>query len=318
MIKIIRKKYKILLSFILGILVVGIISTSATTVILGRNVDFTSTTDLISSNVQDAIDEVYTKSDIRKSSNFVEAYTYNQTSGAVNYCITGNEDTCEVSECYKDKTTGKCNAGDIIRYKVNTQDVVTFHVMYNDKDTITMQSQRNTIYNTAWITALDYSGSTTYKNDKGPLTALNALESATAGWSNVEDQTYSIGDENATLGYSGCSAYNSCSDAKYALSRTAKSRMITAQEATNLGCSDQSKSCAYWMNNYLLLSNLFGGTYSDDSTANGCQNNYGYWTLSSNSSTNYAAWFVNRNGNIYYSNEINCSVGARAVVVVNK
>ncbi len=182
--KFINKNYKYLIPFILVITITGIVTHAEEIVISSKSVGYTNS-NLDVDNVSDAIDKLYEKTKLSKQGNFIEAYKYNEST-----CVTGEEDTCVRSTCYKDTTKGACNAGNIIKYKVRDSEVVTFHVMYNDASTITMQAQKNTVYNTAWITALDYSGSTTYKNDKGPLTILTALESATAGWSNVNDITY--------------------------------------------------------------------------------------------------------------------------------
>lgn len=49
---------------------------------------------------------------------FAAAYTYNQTKGVSNYCITGMESVCKKTACYNIRTAGSCPAGTIIRYKV--------------------------------------------------------------------------------------------------------------------------------------------------------------------------------------------------------
>ena len=76
--------------------------------------------------------------------NILEAYTYNQTTGDEHFCVTGDEETCQESTCYKTKTEGSCPAGTIIKYKVNNSTTETFHVMYDDASSITMQTQKNT------------------------------------------------------------------------------------------------------------------------------------------------------------------------------
>ena len=153
-------------------------------------------------------------------------------------------------------------------------------------------------------------------NNKGPLTILAALESATAGWSNVEDQTYSIGDDTTTLGYSGCSEYNNCESNTYTLdSRTAKSRMITVQEAEALGCTQSTLSCPIWMINYLHNSTTYRGTEND--TIAGTN----YWTMSAHSSATYSSfpWVLDRRGFLCINQVVKtATIGARAVVVVSK
>ncbi len=126
--------------------------------------------------------------------------------------------------------------------------------MFDNGSTMTMQSQRNTVYNTYW--------SNDSNIDSGPLPALSILESVTAGWGNVNDLTYTMGTtvfkDNA---YTGCNSSSSCTINTYTLSsRTAKARIITVQEAKALGCSESTKSCPIWMYNYLYKSSSNGGT----------------------------------------------------------
>ena len=317
----VKKNYKVVIGIIIGITIsIGIgVSAVATKDITYDN----SKSGLTSTNLQGAIDEVYKKTDIRNYDNIVSAYTYNSST-----CVTGEEETCVKTTCYKSTTAGSCPAGTIIKYKVNDTDIVTFHVMYDNGTTMTMQSQKNTVNNTMWISAADYatentdstSCSNTSCNDEGPMTVLVALERATRGWTNVNDQTYTMGTtvfkDNA---FTGC-YYNSCTTNTYTLdARTAKARMITTQEITNLGCTDAAKSCPNWMNNYLYNSTSYGGTVSDSSTdpTTGSPN-YGYWTMSAYSSSKNHAWYVYYNGNVRSNGTYRTYYGARAVVVVSK
>ena len=318
----VNKNYKVVIGIIIGITIsIGIgVSALATKDITYDN----SKSGLTSTNLQGAIDEVYKKTDIRNYDNIVSAYTYNSST-----CVTGEEETCVKTTCYKSTTAGSCPAGTIIKYKVNDTDIVTFHVMYDNGTTMTMQSQKNTVNNTMWISAADYatentdstSCSYTSCSDEGPMTVLVALERATRGWTNVNDQTYTMGTTTfKTNDFTGCTSYSSCEDLTYTLDeRTAKARMITVQEATNLGCTSTNKSCPNWMNNYLNYSTNFGGTVSDSSTdpTTGSQNN-GYWTMSAYSRLTRSAWRVNYNGYVSTSNTYLTENGARAVVVVSK
>ena len=200
--------------------------------------------------------------------------------------------------------------------------------MYDNGSTITMQSQRNTIYNTTWINALDYkesntdgtSCSYTSCNDEGPITILNALESATAGWTNVNNQTYTMGTTTfKTNAYTGCSSFSSCAANTYTLEeRTVKARMITVQEAADLGCTETQKSCPMWIYNYLQEYTSYGGTINDTTTTNGASSNVGYWTMNANSSIAYNAWYMRFSGNLSHSVVYYSYLGARAVVEINK
>ena len=316
------KNYKLVMAFILG-LIVASGGVYAATTIAGSNITYSnSKSGLSSTNVQGAIDELYEKADIRKAGRFVAAYTYNET--GTNKCITGEESTCKKTTCYKTKTAGSCPSGTIIKYKVNDTDIVNFHVMFDNGNTMTMQSQKNTINSTEWVKKGDYvsAGGTesdygSYGNtNKGPLTILPALENATKSWSNVNNQTYTLGTTNFSGkgAYTGCSEYNSCTTNTYTLaSRTAKARMITVQEAASLGCTSSAKSCPIWMYNYLSNSTVSGGTINDSNVGDS------YWTSSAAYSSRAYAWNVNFNGGVSrYTTIGSTSDGARAVVEVSK
>jgi hypothetical protein len=310
----IKKNFMLVFGFVIGILLAGT-GVYATTVASSSVSYNNSSSKLSSSNVQGAIDALYDDyktPNIANVSNIVSGYTYNSST-----CVTGDESTCVKTTCYKTKISGSCPAGTIIDYKVNDNTIVRFHVMYDSGSTMTMQSQKNTVYSTAW-----YASSAS--NTSGPTTILPALESVTAGWSNVNNQTYTMGTTSfKTNAYTGCSSYSSCTTNTYTLaSRTAKARMITVQEAAALGCTTKSKSCPNWMNNYLYDSTSYGGTVNDNITLNGAYGNYGYWTMSAESSSSYYAWYVFYTGYVSYYNgtfsTASTSFGARAVVVVSK
>ena len=241
--------------------------------------------------------------------NFIGVYKYSTATSTK--CITGNESTCVKSTCYKTKTSGSCPVGTIIKYKVNDSDIVTFHVMYDTGSTMTMQSQKNILYGTRWYQSDPTNG---FSNTTGPIVALPALESATAGWTNVNNQTYTMGTTTfKTNAYTGCSTYSSCATNTYTLaSRTAKARMITIQEAKYLGCTATNKSCPIWMNNYLPQSTSYGGTINDTT-----DRNTGYWTMNAYPSNIYYAWFVSSHGSVQ-NYDAYAPFGIRAVVVVSK
>ena len=296
----------------------------AATVIAASNVGYSDNNDLGVDNVQDAIDKLNLKTDIRKRNNFVSAYTYNSST-----CVTGEEDTCIKTDCYKTKTAGSCPSGTIIKYKVNDTDIVTFHVMYDNGSTLTMQSQKNTVYNTMCISKADYETENTDKtscgydscNDEGPMTVLIALERATNSWTNVNDQNYTMGTTSfKTNAFTGCNEYNSCTTNTYTLpSRTVKARMITLQEAVNLGCATTAKSCPTWMSNYLNGSTNYGGSVSDNSTdATTGAKNRGYWTMSVGISDVNKGWITTYGGSVSLAYNWDVNRGARAVVVVSK
>ena len=323
----VNKNYKVVIGIIIGITISIVIGVSA---VATKDVVYdNSKSGLTSTNLQGAIDELNTKATtkieeakkecpegyecIKLNTNIVAAYTYNSSS-----CITGEEETCVKTTCYKSTTAGSCPAGTIIKYKVNDSTTKYFHVLHDDGKTMTLQQRENTVRNKPW-----YSSSA--DNSKGPTTILSALESETSGWTNVNNQTYTMGTTTfKTNAYTGCSSYNSCTTNTYTLGqRTGKVRMITVQEAAALGCTKSNQSCPNWMNNYLNDSTSYGGTVDDGVPYS--PDNRGYWTMSADSSSTNSAWNVNYNGNVSnynvysdYSNSSYAINGARAVVVVSK
>ena len=256
------------------------------------------------------------ESTITLNDNIIKAYTYNQTSGAENYCVTGNEETCLETTCHESSDTNSCASGTIVDYKVNDTETVRFHVMYDNGNTLTMQSQKNTVYNVAW-----YAGTSSNSNKNGPMTILSVLEEKTNNWSNVNEQTYKLGTTTfKTNAYTGCDAYNSCTINTYTLpERNSNARMITVQEVVDLGCTPDSKSCPIWMYNYLKESKNYNGTINDVTTENGGKYNYGYWTMNADSSTDNRAWYIDFYGRVcIYLNISDLNYSARAVVEINK
>lgn len=253
----------------------------------------------------------------------IGAYTYNEEEGATNYCVTGEEASCKPTNCYRNKESGSCPAGTIIKYKVNDTDVIPFHVMFDDGEKITMQSQRNIVDDgTPWISKEDYLNAGGIESDwhwaygngnKGPITALNVLENATKNWKNVNNQTYTVGTtvfkENA---YTKCNSTFNCSENFYTLpERTAKVRMITIQELKALGCNNGS-TCPIWIFNYLSSNQAVNMDKQDK-----------YMTMSiSNLKTNNREYghhyYVGGNKLVNNGGRAADSEGIRAVVEINK
>ncbi len=248
----------------------------------------------------------------KSNSNITNIWKYDQTSGSSTFCVTGEESTCQSiapQETYL--------AGTIIKYKVNDSLEKYFHVMFDDGDTLTLQQRENTVYDTAWYKEAK-------DNSKGPITILPVLEDATSTWSNVLDQTYTLGStvfkDNA---FTDCSYDNTnklfnCTANKYTLpERTAKARMITAQEISALGCTINFRACPVWMYNYLSNSVNYGGTVNQSEGEYGA--NIGYWSTSTSLSYAEDVWGVRYNGNVIDVNYTsNTNLGGRAVVKIRK
>ena len=266
-----------------------------------------------------------------KNNNIVTAYQYDENTTSPTFCLGGDETTCQETTCYEDTTEGSCPAGTIIKYHVNDTDDKYFNVLYDKGNSLTMQQRENTVYSTAWYADSD-------DNTKGPTTILPALETATNGWTNVNPLTYTAGvtefgtgdyktANTACTGTEGATPNSTlCSDKTYPdfTKTNVKARMITAQEAGEMGCrmykSDGSseRSCKKFMSNYLNISTSYGGTVNDYIGTNN-DNNHGYWTASSNSSGLTLALGVHRSGRIDLNdNTSHVWYGARAVVEIDK
>ena len=316
----VKRKYKEIIAFIIGGMIFGSIGVYATINLSSSEITYDNKLSGIkATTLKGAIDELYEKAKSCESGgsgdsgesnpkgNFMAAYTYNSST-----CITGEESSCQKTECYNNKTKGSCPNGTIIKYKVTDTVAKYFHVIHDDGETMTMQQRENTIYNRGWYSSQD--------TTKGPLTVLPELEKATKDWTNVNLQTYTMGTTNfnGTNAYTGCSANDStgiitCSRNVYTLgARTARARMITVQETVSLGCKRRSKSCPNYMNNYLYKSTENGGTVNDD------RDSSGYWTMGARSSSQNV-FIMEYDGSVNYSaNPTNPYYGGRAVVVVSK
>ncbi len=289
------------------------------------------------------------------NTNIVKAYTYNEDSTAANYCINGEEATCTETNCIESNDASSCPMGTIIQYKVNDTEQKYFYVLRDEGTKMVLQQRENTVRNIAWVSQADYVAAggtaeqygTNGKNDKGPITMLNALETATASWNHVNVLQYEPGTtslyQNAFTGCTYDGGENgtyltSCSANSYTMpERTARARMITVLEASSTGCLVYKNgtqypaivgnsinaynygSCPDWMHNYLYQSTSYGGSYNDNTTNVAGTYDYGYWTLSASSGSSTNAWLVNHSGSLDNgSGASDTSRGARAVVEISK
>ncbi len=262
--------------------------------------------------MQGAIDKLYERTKSYKeyipndnpNRNIIKAYVYDEDQNSQTYCITGKEEKCFPTTCYDNKSKNSCKPGTIIVYKVNQDNEVKFHVLRDEGSTMMLQSQENIVHNTVW-----YLGNP-QDNSQGPLTVLSELENAVENWTNVNPFDYSIGDDHSTLGYSSC-YIDSCKKG-YTLKRTnAKARMITVQEAIELGCkSNESLTCPIWMSNFLYNSTEYNGTDSDT--------DLGYWAMSAYPASTFQAIQITVWRYIDIHDLTVDRRGARAVVEISK
>lgn len=266
----------------------------AATTVMSSNISYSNTNSgLSSTDVQGAIDELYEK----VGNKFVKAYVYNE-SGA-NKCITGLEDTCKRTTCYKTKIANSYPAGTIIFYRVNDLRIEPFHVIFDHGNTITLQSQKTIAYS-SWGGPSNTSG----PNNILSISFTGSLEQITKDWTNVNDQTYTLG----TTSFSGKGAYTGCNENLNCTTNIytskniiSKARMITVQEAVSLGCTANINSCP------LYLRPPARGHY--------------YWTMNAPISVSSRAFFLVYDGNIisdYAGESISNKFDVRAVVNISK
>ncbi|MBE6144077.1 MAG: DUF1566 domain-containing protein [Firmicutes bacterium] len=201
-------------------------------------------------------------------------------------CITNENETCSLDAI---------KAGIAVNVKVNAkEEAKTFYVVKDDAttNTLTLIMDRNVDENTvAWISEKDYgcgeTGDYCSTNEKGPLTALNYLESKTSSWTNIPAKTYTLADDQG----------------QYTIERTnARARMLTHDEAIDLlGCVDYGVGCPAWL--YGNLSNP----------------PYGFWLSSAYVDGGDFAWYVNNDGSFFFYNVYHGSdYGVRPVIEIQK
>ena len=192
-------------------------------------------------------------------------YNENGTGRGTNYtgCLGGSEAGCV--DIKSTKTGASTYAvGTIIKYEVKDGEERYFNVLHDDGNTLTLQERQNTVSSKQFGTIDYYYGAYSTNINTSSGKALYEIKSATSSWTYVNDQTYSIGDSSSTLGYSECTASGICNTTSYSLSETAKSRMVTMQELSQLNCRDTEFSCMKFVYNYLSgAASYDGGWYAE-------------------------------------------------------
>ena len=243
--------------------------------------------------------------------NIEQAYVYNEQS-----CVTGEEATCQKTICYGNNSKGSCASGTIIKYKVNTTESKYFYVLHDDGTTMTLQARENIASNIGWY----QDSSIIVPNTKGPINALTALEDATKNWENVNTQTYTLGTTAfPTSSFTGCHLDGTkiiCDKNQYTLpQRTAKARLISVEEAVQVGCKPSTIECPKYMYNYLKEATLIGGT--NDGT------DYRYWTMNARTEDIYNTYAYSIEMGEIGASAVETATGSyssgvRPVVVINK
>ena len=217
--------------------------------------------------------------------------------------------------------------------------------------TITLQMDHNLVNTSVWINQTDYNDNTNWnnniRNNKGPITALKALETATSSWDNSLKLNYSYNTSPSTNNYGTLSCTNgTCTAAGNTITTNLKARMITGEEVSAItvaagaasGTNANNWTLAngdeyYFSNTRYTLGTQTSGTGSTDlswlientnsnansgATSNTYDNiNYGYWTLSPSASWSSGVWHVFYDGGLH-RNLDNLGHGIRPVITIPK
>ena len=218
---------------------------------------------------------------------------------------------------------------------------------------ITLQMDHNLVNLTAWVTQTDYNDDTNWnnskQNNKGPITALKALETATSTWDDSLKLNYSYDTSSATNNYGILSCTNgTCTAAGNTITTNLKARMITGEEIAAITVaagagpgtnaynwvlatgpsfyfSNTSRVLGTTINSAgsKVLSWLIENTYAytrSGATANAYgATNYGYWTLSPLPSKSFSARYAQHDGYLGEYNVTNDnSYGVRPVITIPK
>jgi hypothetical protein len=220
------------------------------------NLISTSTKDVYENNSSSNINY----SCVKKNNKYIlGAYEYNDSVSSGTYCVAGTEDTCIKTDCTEYGGIGACTAGTIIKYQVNDDETYYFNVLHDDGGVMTLQSV-DAVTQSAWGTS----------GTEGPVTALTAITEATKNWTNVNNLTYTLGetiflkypnDSNNANPYTECGPQvNNCKSNAYTLSSNlttnVKARIISMQEAADLGCGISTK-CPNWFVYTQSLLNIY-------------------------------------------------------------
>ena len=262
--------------------------------------------------------------------------------------------------------------GDLVQYDpVNNTACTTGETCYNwrvitvgditSNATLTLQMNHNLINTEAWVSQVDYNDDTNWnyyrRNNKGPITALKALETATASWDDSLKLNYtydtSLGGANTGANYGILSCANgTCTISGNQVTTNLKARMITGEELSALtvaaGALEGTKADSwtvagetfYYFSNTARvigttsnvatgdtgdtsLSWLVENTYEDansGATANTYgATNYCYWTLSPRASIYDYAWIIHGSGQLHGNSvDYDNSCGIRPVITIPK
>ena len=302
----------------------------------------------------------------------VQSTNVSSTGSGIRPVITISKNLCGIPIDHQTTTNTVYTPGQLLQYDpVNNKACISGTTCYKWRvitaddssiyTTITLQMDHNLVNKSAWVSKSDYNDNTNYgtngKIDKGPITALKALETATANWNGVLELNYYYSTNNETLSinnYKKLTCVNgACTINGQSVTSNLKARMITGEEVTklivaagaasgsNAGSWNVLRSNGYWYyfsnKNYIIgtrnsASNQTGSTslswLVENTTANANSgatsntfgnDNSGYWTLSPTSYSTYLAWYVGSVGE-FKTSAVNISenYGIRPVITIPK
>ena len=199
-----------------------------------------------------------------------------------------NQNIESESDCIRYRET--CPNGTLVKVQVNDLKNYDFYVINDTKTELTLIMSENLGGATKWYNA--------YANSRGPLTALEALQTRTVDWTNIGTYDYTlIVDRVSGASYDSIEVKN------------ARARLLTYTEFNDLKLANGNKTPIY------LHTNLD----DDDAT----EMLAGYW-LSTSSSIAHAAWDVRYGGSACDScnhsdiSGANSNNGVRPVITISK
>ena len=164
-------------------------------------------------------------------------YTIVDTCQEIRKDILKSRDACIVNN-------QRCSNGTKVNVKVNDTENYDFYVIADTGTKLTLIMDRNLGNRVAWISQTDYVevGGTaedygTYGNvNKGPLTALNYLESQTVDWTNIPIMSYTLNDDGGENQYGSITRTN------------VRARLASLTEIDNLSDKNTTEQPhGYWL-----------------------------------------------------------------------
>ena len=137
----------------------------------------------------------------------------------------------------------------------------------------------------------------------GPITAMEYLQTATAGWTNANPQTISTFTVCEDKGLD----FICTDDEEMAQTFNTNARLPYVNDLFETGCRAECESCPLWMADYLENMGIQTKIVSGLS---------GYWMLSSHSFYSNEAWYMDSTANPYYNNNVDddSDLGVRPVI----